>query len=442
MSDKLNHSDLSALFAKDTNISLAKAELFTKAMFDLIIEGLEQDGIVKINGLGTFKIADVASRSSVNVNTGEKFEIKGHRKLVFIPADTLKDDVNQPFSMFEPVEVDESYSEDESEECGTVLSDSELEREAARTAAMEIEEEIPVESDVHAPVRAENENIEEEMPVIDEVTANPSMGTVNKNVSADCNSQDDSYLADEDTYEYQEEDIEEVVEEENIVEETLSIIPENGPDEKTRPVASVETLEDDAACIDGHAVQESPSTGNVTLENHIKENIAAASSPVKKGVSRRGVFVFFLISVLVLIIGGYCLWNSDSCIQEPVMSNVAEKDTKTKIVVAVEEPASVADNNPIVAEPVKEEPYRFIATEKFLSLDIAKVSVADTVLYRATGELARHKVQSGDRLTKISLEYYGDKRLWPYIVSYNRLDDPNGIAEGMELSIPMLRPVE
>ena len=95
MDAKLNHSDLSALLAKAAGMSLAKAELLTKSIFDIIIEGIEQDGVVKINGLGTFKLTDVASRSSVNVNTGEKFEIKGHRKLVFTPADALKDCVNQ-----------------------------------------------------------------------------------------------------------------------------------------------------------------------------------------------------------------------------------------------------------------------------------------------------------------------------------------------------------
>ena len=81
MDKKLNHSDLSTLLSKESELSLAKAELFTKNFFDIIIEGLEKEGIVKINGLGTFKVIDVASRSSVNVNTGEKFEIKGHRKI-------------------------------------------------------------------------------------------------------------------------------------------------------------------------------------------------------------------------------------------------------------------------------------------------------------------------------------------------------------------------
>ena len=116
MDAKLNHSEISALLAKECNISAAKAELFTKAFFDLIIEGLEQDGMVKVNGLGTFKITEVASRGSVNVNTGEKIEIKGHGKLTFIPAETLKEVVNQPFAMFEPVEIDENYQPEEVED--------------------------------------------------------------------------------------------------------------------------------------------------------------------------------------------------------------------------------------------------------------------------------------------------------------------------------------
>lgn len=90
--------------------------MFTKTFFDIIIEGLEKDGIVKINGLGTFKAVEVANRTSVNVNTGERFEIKGHKKLTFLPADRLKETINQPFAMFEPVEVDDDYIDEENEE--------------------------------------------------------------------------------------------------------------------------------------------------------------------------------------------------------------------------------------------------------------------------------------------------------------------------------------
>lgn len=123
MDAKLNHSDLTQILSKEADITMAKAEVLTKAFFDLIIEGLEEDGIVKINGLGTFKITEVADRSSVNVNTGEKFEIKGHNKLTFVPTESLKENVNQPFAMFEPVEVNSELSEEElleSEETETV----------------------------------------------------------------------------------------------------------------------------------------------------------------------------------------------------------------------------------------------------------------------------------------------------------------------------------
>ena len=70
MDAKLNHSEISALFAKATGLSQSEADSFSKALFDLIIDGLESEGIVKINGLGTFKVVGVDSRESVNVSTG------------------------------------------------------------------------------------------------------------------------------------------------------------------------------------------------------------------------------------------------------------------------------------------------------------------------------------------------------------------------------------
>ena len=174
MSEKLNHSDLSAMLAKDAGLSLTKADAFTKALFDIIIEGLEQEGIVKINGLGTFKITDVADRYSVNVNTGEKFEIKGHKKLTFIPAESLKESVNRPFAMFEPVEVDESYSDDEvsvdndTEESISVINEGTAETPVAEKIDIrEVEEEMPRENgddtpEVTAVLQIEEEQCREE----------------------------------------------------------------------------------------------------------------------------------------------------------------------------------------------------------------------------------------------------------------------------------------
>ena len=38
------------------------------------------------------------SRESVNINTGERFEIQGHTKVSFAPEPALKDLINKPFS--------------------------------------------------------------------------------------------------------------------------------------------------------------------------------------------------------------------------------------------------------------------------------------------------------------------------------------------------------
>ena len=151
MDAKLNHSDLSALLAKQTGMSVAKAETFTKLFFDIIIEGLAKDNLVKINGFGTFKITDVASRGSVDVNTGEKIEIKGHKKLTFLPADTLKETVNQPFAMFEPVEVDDSYVDDGEEENDSVTDETAVVAEEGIPTTEQQETEAPaVEEVAHA----------------------------------------------------------------------------------------------------------------------------------------------------------------------------------------------------------------------------------------------------------------------------------------------------
>lgn len=61
-----------------------------KEFFQLIEESLENDKYVKIRGLGTFKLIDVESRESVNINTGERFEIQGHTKVSFAPEPALE----------------------------------------------------------------------------------------------------------------------------------------------------------------------------------------------------------------------------------------------------------------------------------------------------------------------------------------------------------------
>lgn len=67
-------------------------------MFELIEEALVTEKYVKVKGLGTFKLTEVESRESVNVNTGERIEIQGHTKISFTPDSSMKDLINKPFA--------------------------------------------------------------------------------------------------------------------------------------------------------------------------------------------------------------------------------------------------------------------------------------------------------------------------------------------------------
>ena len=89
--------------AKKHKITVKEAEKFVSAMFDVVNEGLKNDKLVKVKGLGTFKVQAVKPRESVNVNTGERVLIEGHDKVSFTPDASMKELVNKPFAQFETV---------------------------------------------------------------------------------------------------------------------------------------------------------------------------------------------------------------------------------------------------------------------------------------------------------------------------------------------------
>ena len=435
MDAKLNQSDLISLLAKECNISVAKAEVFTKNFFDIIIEGLEQDGIVKINGLGTFKVTDVASRGSVNVNTGEKIEIKGHRKLTFIPADALKEQVNMPFAMFEPVEVDDTYQPDSAEE-----NDAE---EIAETTEPAVE--VAEAEEVQPAVAEENESadtVNEELPVIVEDTP-----AEEETASEDSN---DDTVANE-------EQVEVAVEEDSVVSQPEEDKVEDAPEQESEEEPVV--------------VQERPTEPvivRVPPKKSAQEKQPAPSKRKKSGW-RYSLIAIMAIAVAFIFINR----TADKSVVvedakeiakpvavEPEIEPVAENTDADAAIVQPELPTVAENVVPVIAEEVsneaekvkataqtviEQEPadeYEFLMVDELAAKNLKYITSADTLLYVADGDLAVHKVAQDETLTKIAREYYGDKKLWPYIVKYNNMTDPNGLCRGMEIAIPRLKPRE
>lgn len=110
---RISTKELAAVLTEKNGLSQKEAETFVSAAFDLLQEALEQEHIVKIKGLGTFKIIGVEARESVNVNTGERVLIEGHGKISFTPEATMKEIVNKPFSQFETVVLNDGIEFDD-----------------------------------------------------------------------------------------------------------------------------------------------------------------------------------------------------------------------------------------------------------------------------------------------------------------------------------------
>lgn len=107
MMSKSNISRLAKSISSKRGLTQAEAERFVSKMFEVANEGLHEDKLLKIKWLGTFKVAPVKDRESVDVNTGERIVIEGRDKISFTPDNILKEIVNKPFAQFETVVVND-----------------------------------------------------------------------------------------------------------------------------------------------------------------------------------------------------------------------------------------------------------------------------------------------------------------------------------------------
>ena len=115
MDKKIGIQELAAAIANAKEINGSEAEIFCRSVFEVISEFLVKEKLVKIKGLGTFKLIDVNDRESINVNTGERIVIAGHTKMSFSPDSVLRDTVNRPFADFETTVLSENASTEKME---------------------------------------------------------------------------------------------------------------------------------------------------------------------------------------------------------------------------------------------------------------------------------------------------------------------------------------
>ena len=197
MEKKYTLQDLAALLAERESLPLEQAEDFVRSFFELTEEGLLKDSFVKVTGFGTFKLVEVSERESVNINTGERFQISGHNKISFTPDGTLRELVNRPFAHFTTVTLNDKTPETALEEAERPLAEESTESSATSSHTPLPAPETPVvtspsfETNTTAPAEEEQqpdaatEKAEENVvPAVEETTFAPTSAHVTATTEA------------------------------------------------------------------------------------------------------------------------------------------------------------------------------------------------------------------------------------------------------------------
>ena len=395
MNEKINLQDLVNLFCEKQGLNKKEAELFLKTMFDLIEEALATEKYVKIKGFGTFKLTEVNSRESVDVNTGERIEIQGHSKVTFTPDTTMKDLINKPFSHFETVILNE----------GVELEDTpteELVEEQELAEVQGVVEETPVVVEAEVPVAEEvQEQPEVAVPVVEEAVVEET--AVEEPIT------EEAVL---------EELIEETVVEEPITTEEViaeAVVQEDAPVGEAEKVEEAPVVEPQPAIIEPQTREEEKP---VIIERKKEKNI------------NRILWGVIVVLVLIILFGAYWMFMHPS------------EDAEAPIVIPVTE--EVVETAMVEEEQVQAEDT--LETVSFIQLSEEELrkervpSLADTLECQIVGTQAEYTLKNGETIIRASVKFFGTKKYWPYIVKHNMdvLKDPDNIPAGVKLKIPTL----
>ena len=444
--EKLTTQDLARVLVEQNGMGLREAQQFVTAIFEVIQQGVESDGLVKVKGLGTFKIVGVEARESVNVNTGKRVVINSHSKITFTPDATMKELVNKPFSQFETVVLNDGVEFDDLGD----LSDLEPDVE---------EPELPEDTDAEPelPINPLVTSIEEEKPVSVEETPAPI----------------------EEAPEVVEEKLDEpepepVVEEHAPVEEEV-LAEEEKPSGEELPVEEESPAEEETPEEETSSEEEIPTEEEAPVEeatqdeeepdNHRLLDVETSDDDIYE--NRTPWWKWFLVAIASCAIGfiaGFIVGNAQESKEKLsifsfVEHKIAKGDTietravKEKPVVAKPVEKQSVDAQPAEAQPAEAKPEEVkpevkpmnvkpVAVPSDESLDFEKYAQMDvrvrTGAYRIVGTDKVVNAREGETLGKISRRHLGPD-MECYLEVYNGIKANEPLKVGQEIKIPKLK---
>lgn len=437
MTEKVNIQDLINLLAGKHGIEKDVADIFVKDFFSLIEEGLRKDRYVKIKGFGTFKLVDVESRESIDVNTGERIQIQGHTKVSFTPDTAVRDTINKPFAHFETVVLSENVSFDDSEkiEDTEALEDIETVEDTEHIPPVPpISEVTPVDSgaleNTEELIVISTPPVEEEI-IINEIPEEPEETVISTKEE----------LITQPTENRVGEEIPEVIIEESVA---APVVIENSTS------LSEETPQEEIIIASNEIIDEN----NESSANNDEGAIVPPPVANKNKEKKTGRIIFQITAlVFIILLGVFFIYFHD---KDKLFGGGNGNSALTESTVSGNNPADAMVTDSTAVDSVKNELQasqqaeqeqtarrsdRIVPTPAVPPVYDPYLPVyADSTSYKIIGTKANHKLKRGETLVKISLRYYGTKDLWPYLVMNNRkkITNPNSVPIGTIIDIPEL----
>lgn len=500
---KISLSNIADELALKSGLPRDVADNFMHAFVEAIEKGLQDDNLVKIKGLGTFKLQEVSDRGSIDVNTGERITIKGHRKVTFTPESAMKELVNRPFAHFEPTELNDGYpSDDEPVTSGDLVDEADDMVENAEVNALNIA--VLVADEPHEIATEATPCDSPSSPEIEELDEERSAGGVIAEevviISEPQATETTETTEPFDTVVPVEECEEEVKGSEALEEPANAVMeePETSPDEEpvTEPIE--EPIVEPAAGPSKDTVENSVEENKT---EHVEQQTAEPTIPIaeetakkpnhsKPEAKKKHGFLWTVILVLLLLVAVFFLrnyyfhtpeersfnnnmdeygemmvnpnleeelgmeWNDEPKVspqlptgkKEPVKPLIDSADAQqaqaqtSQPKVTPSQPEKPSGQSATTVKPAADPLFCVVTiTESLAAKTIKDITPADTVDYRIEGTLVTHQLKSGETIIQLAKKYYGDKRLWPYIVKYNWMKDYNNVAIGQMINIPVLK---
>lgn len=397
MNNRLSIQDLALILSEQTGKSTEEALRFLQEFIAVVSEGVYNDKLVKVKGLGTFKIIRVEERASVSVNSGERFVIPSHYKFTFTPDKELKELVNKPFSLFDTVELNEEVDFSDVD----VSAETSGAEEAADDSSEEILPDGIPEQAIEAPQTPEPEvkpepAVEEEAVPQEEAKA----------------------------------ELEPEAETETMPEPEVEAAPEPEvatEEEKTEvlatPPAAVEQPAEEPPVVSVEKPKPAEPVSSVSgYKEYRRKRRRSASRKLLFPIAC--LFVVIVLGIVYIVcLSGRTTVNKN---WEPPMAEVGN-------------PTPEAGMNPVPADSTGVTP----PDSASLAADsvVAEPPVVEENQPEETPKsdiLALVTIKAGDRLASFAKQYYGHKFFWVYIYQYNQdiISDPNNIPIGTELRIP------